>query len=864
MMVKQFPLFRLLTSGLGPVLALALWAGAAAAAPGVTLQATVDRDTVAAGEGLTYTLTVQSQSGQTGQPQPPDFQGFLATSSGTSTSLNMSAGAFQLTMSTSYQLIAQKEGSYTFGPAQLEFGGETIKSNPVTVRVLPGGTAPPPPLPSNPPGAGAQPEEPAQPGRINPKKLFLFATVGKNEVMVGEPLSYYSALLSEYDLAECNLASEAQFTGFVVENLEVKRQLQSVNFKGKRYPLGCEVSKKILIPAAPGTFTIRPETLRAGVKVANAQRQRHRGGWPFGEPTPGDDPFEDPIFDRFFGRNFQVRPTQVSADPIQVTVLPLPSQGKPANFTGIIAEGLTISACLDRKVDHNKVLKGVKDSDALNYKVVLSGRGDMRALPKPELALGDAFKEYESKATPEVKVDESGISGKKTFEYVLVPRHSGHLEIPPVEIAYFDSSQRQYRTVKSEPIAIDVTPGEKEEALTVRGGPEKKDVAMLGRDIRYIVEGPEALLPYGVALHRSTWFRLLNLLPLAGFVVAVLHVRRRNMLARDPVRARRLAAARAAREAVSQTRERMAANTAKDSDALRAEPVRSQLRAGSGHGTRHRGDAASAGRPGACAVKKIATLLVLQLAFVVAAGGAQDAAIFAKANDAYKSRDYPAALEGYKNLSARIANPNLYLNLGNAAYKTDHLGLAILYYERGLRLQPRHPDLAANLEFLRERIVDKSGDEGSVLEALVAAVYRYLSLNELLVLTSVFWLLTLAVTAAVYWLDVPFSRCFSVLFSFLEAPARERAAALLLPSLFGLAFFGGWTGTRVYEESIPRAIVMEKEVKATSGPGADATVVFAIHEGTKLTVLRRSDRWIQISLANGYSGWVPEDTVQEI
>ncbi|MBI4867195.1 MAG: protein BatD [Candidatus Wallbacteria bacterium] len=555
-------------------LACALTAGVVFGAPSASIQASVDRETVAVGEALLYTITVSSQSGQSPQPRPPSFDGFLAQSSGSSTSLNMTNGTVQLTISSSYQLIAQKEGTFRLGPAELDADGTVLKSNPITITVVPAGA--PPQLPSNPPGAASEPGEadpaPAQ-GGINPKKLFLFADVGRKEVMVGEPLSYYSALLSEYDLAECSIASEALFTGFVVENLDVKRQLQPVTFRGRHYPLGCEVSKKLLIPAAPGTFTIRPEMLRAGVKVPNAQRPRRRGGWPFNDPFGSDDPFDDPIFDRFFGRNFQVRQTSVAADPIVVKVLPLPAAGKPASFSGIIAEDLTISAGLDRKVDRNKVQKSLKETDALNFKVVLSGRGDIRALPKPELALGDGFKEYESKATPEVKVDESGISGRKTFEFVLVPRRSGQLTIPTVEVTYFDSSKRQYRTIRSRPIDIQVAPGEREEALSTGVASARKDVKVLGTDLRYIVESPSALVSYSGPLHLSRAFQLLNFLPFAGFVGVVLQTRRRRWLERDPARARRERAGKAAREAVARARELAAGGSAKETCAQLEEAV---------------------------------------------------------------------------------------------------------------------------------------------------------------------------------------------------------------------------------------------------------------------------------------------------
>ncbi len=530
-----------------------------ALAADVQLRLSIEKDEVELGEPFNFVITVESAGGQVGSPQSPNFDGFVTVPAGTSTSINMTNGEVRVLATSTYSLIAQRLGTFTLGPVALRTGGTTVQSDTVTVKVVAAGQGRSgPPSPPTAAGPGGPPqsspgEAPSPQGRLNPDKLFLYADVSKREALVGEPFSYYSALLSEYDLGECAIESEAQFTGFVVESMEAKRQLRPVTFRGKNYPLGCEISKKILIPAAPGTFAIQPEVLRTGVKLRMAPHQRGRGGWPF----QSDDPFQDPLFDQFFSRNYQLRRESIRGVPIQVKVLPLPESGKPSNFSGIIADGLSISSGLDRKVDHGKA-SSVSESDALNFRVVFAGRGDIRGISKPELALGDSFKEYESKATPEVKVDENGISGKKTFEYVLVPRKSGQLAIPAIEVVYFDSAARAYRTLRSESISLEVKPGEKEERLS--SGPAsgaQKDFAVLGQDVRFISESASALEDAGEPLHERTWFQLLNGLALAAFVAFVAATRRRKFLAGNPALARRLAAARLARESLDETREQL-------------------------------------------------------------------------------------------------------------------------------------------------------------------------------------------------------------------------------------------------------------------------------------------------------------------
>ncbi len=62
----------------------------------------------------------------------------------------------------------------------------------------------------------------------------------------------------------------------------------------------------------------------------------------------------------------------------------------------------------------------------------------------------------------------------------------------------------------------------------------------------------------------------------------------------------------------------------------------------------------------------------------------------------------------------------------------------------------------------------------------------------------------------------------------------------------------------------PHAIVMADRVDVLSGPSADNTVLFTVHEGTRLEVRNRRDGWFQVSLPNAMSGWVPSGTVEEV
>ncbi|HQG68575.1 MAG TPA: tetratricopeptide repeat protein, partial [Paludibacteraceae bacterium] len=77
------------------------------------------------------------------------------------------------------------------------------------------------------------------------------------------------------------------------------------------------------------------------------------------------------------------------------------------------------------------------------------------------------------------------------------------------------------------------------------------------------------------------------------------------------------------------------------------------------------------------------------------------------ANDLYAKGNFHAAAEQYeKILKNEGIAPELYYNLGNAYYKMNEIGLAILNYERALKLSPRFEDARFNLQLAQQKVLD--------------------------------------------------------------------------------------------------------------------------------------------------------------
>jgi uncharacterized protein YgiM (DUF1202 family) len=60
------------------------------------------------------------------------------------------------------------------------------------------------------------------------------------------------------------------------------------------------------------------------------------------------------------------------------------------------------------------------------------------------------------------------------------------------------------------------------------------------------------------------------------------------------------------------------------------------------------------------------------------------------------------------------------------------------------------------------------------------------------------------------------------------------------------------------------AVVVTENAYVRSGPGESSPRLAEIHEGLKVRVLGEREGFLQVSLANGLTGWVPREQVERI
>jgi tetratricopeptide (TPR) repeat protein len=229
------------------------------------------------------------------------------------------------------------------------------------------------------------------------------------------------------------------------------------------------------------------------------------------------------------------------------------------------------------------------------------------------------------------------------------------------------------------------------------------------------------------------------------------------------------------------------------------------------------------------------------------------ASIFESANQYYAQSNYTRAIEQYeKVLKSAIVSDVVLYNLGNAYFKNNQLGKAILCYEKAQRLAPRDREIAENLNFARARIADKveRTPENSFLSQL-RRVTDWLSLDAETALAVALFFAANA-SFSIFWLDV--------------FPGVSRWAFYAFVVLLGLVLvLGTSNAVRIYwQETVHEGIVLVEKADVLSGPAADSPTLFSIHEGLKVRIENVLPDWTQISLENGWNGWIRKDTIDEI
>ena len=449
------------------------------------------------GQQFRLTFTVNTQADDF---QPPNIEHFSvlagpSTSSSTNVSIINGKMTRQFQLSYTFILRADEMGEFTIPSARVEVDGKQYESNPLTIEVIDqkqtqgsSGQA----------ATSSDSDQPAETVQATGDELFVRVLVNKNSVYREEPLVATIKLYSKLSVSGLENVKFPAFEGFYKQEIETPtlRQLDKENINGEIYGTGV-LKKYLLFPQKSGKLTIEPFQVDCIVqKKVQSQSQS--------------------LFDDFFGSYRNVR-MPVKTDPVSVRVKELP-KGQPAEFSGGVGS-FDISA----SVDKNQVAA----NEGITLTLKISGKGNLKVLSPPQINFSPDLEVYDPKINNDISVSESGAKGTKTVEYLVIPRHAGEYRIPSATLSYFDLNRQTYTKVQTKPLILQVEQGKGDTTGGVQRSYSRKDVSIIGSDIRYIKTDQFDLEDKNEFLFGSTPFYLVYISGIVLFA-GIFLVRRRK------------------------------------------------------------------------------------------------------------------------------------------------------------------------------------------------------------------------------------------------------------------------------------------------------------------------------------------------
>lgn len=259
-------------------------------------------------------------------------------------------------------------------------------------------------------------------------------------------------------------------------------------------------------------------------------------------------------------------------------------------------------------------------------------------------------------------------------------------------------------------------------------------------------------------------------------------------------------------------------------------------------------------------MKHLITYLLLLTATIAPSAAAT---LGQQADSAYNAEDYRQAIELYqRSIATEGMSSTAYYNLGNAYYRNDNPGRAVLSYERALRLDPTNADARQNLEFVRSRIQDRPEDDTPFFVSLHRGIRDSFTANTWAWIAFVtFLILAGAVALYIFASSVPLRK-------------TGFFAAIVLVVIF-IYFICVAVDSMDTARSHTGAVVVAPSTQLSSVPRQSRTSadkVVTIHEGTRVEIVDSvstpddpvSPVWYEVKINNSARAWLRASDVEKI
>jgi hypothetical protein len=313
-----------------------------------------------------------------------------------------------------YILLPTQKGQLTIKQAAIENNGQIYKTSPVKINVT---------------NAVEIPKDPNDAPAVSADdNIYLVADISKSNPYLNEPITVVYKLYFSYSIGISNWRelNKPKYNDFWSQNIDIKQlKAEEGMFKGERYRY-VVLRKTVLYPQKSGKLEIEPLSLDIDCQVPSNRRN-------------------------FWGQPIMVEDSKrVSAGSKVINVRALPESGKPVDFSGAVGQ-------FDFKVNPSKTT--LKNGESLDLTLSVIGKGNLKLFSLPKPVVPTALEMYDPVHEENVSTPLTGMTGRITDKYTIIPQYKGSYQIKPLSFSYFDLASGRYKTITSQPITITVLDG---------------------------------------------------------------------------------------------------------------------------------------------------------------------------------------------------------------------------------------------------------------------------------------------------------------------------------------------------------------------------------------------------------------------
>jgi len=204
----------------------------------------------------------------------------------------------------------------------------------------------------------------------------------------------------------------------------------------------------VLAAVKPGEFSLSvetPLTVKLNTQSAEDSAFAARLGWPFSQ---------------IMYNGIAPKELTISSPPSALKVLPLPTQGRPKDFSGAVGAFQVAS-----DVSPARPAAG----DPLTLRLHISGVGNFDRVDSTMFSQLEHWKTYPPKSSF-TKSDAVGYKGEKVFEQPLIAALPGAQTLPGLDFSYFNPNTRQYERARTQPIKVMIGTSLEDSSLSASTG----------------------------------------------------------------------------------------------------------------------------------------------------------------------------------------------------------------------------------------------------------------------------------------------------------------------------------------------------------------------------------------------------------